>query len=247
MFEPCGNTIYLKDIYDSFNSIPDAIIHEAAHLLHYSLDDNISKAWVERFPIKREKDWDLPRMMIENGLVTSYAGFDYNLDTSKSVPRVETIRSDYTSYNRSGVEILIYSKDNLVTENDVKHVFNKVSSIPTSTLSNLVKRVIVNPKLNSLAKVSIENLTLDFFMCTEDVAESTRVFHRALSSNDLPIIGHVHALLYGEFKNIGFASDKIKLLCDYGFLSTEHANNLLCESFLFDKLRESRKHIIKFF
>ena len=242
MFEPCGNTIYLKDIYDSFNSIPDAIIHEAAHLLHYGWDTNISKEWVERFPIKREKDWDLPRMMIENGLVTSYAGFDYNLDTSKSVPRVETIRSDYTSYNRSGVEILIYSKDNLVTENDVNNVFDKVSSIPTSTLSNLVKRVIVNPKLNSLAKVSIENLTLEFFMCTEDVAESTRVFHRALNSNDLPVIGRVYDLLHGESRNIGFAKGKIKLLCDYGFLYQEHADDLLCESFLFHKLMESSKY-----
>ena len=123
----------------------------------------------------------------------------------------------------------------------MNNVFDKVSSIPTSTLSDLVKRVIVSPKLSALASVITDNLTLEFSMCTEDVAESTRVFHRALNSNDLPVIGRVYDLLHGESRNIGFAKGKIKLLCDYGFLYQEHADDLLCESFLSDKFKANRK------
>jgi hypothetical protein len=234
------NTIYLKNAFDSLVNGYGTMVHEAAHLLHSDLDSIISELWVKKFPIKREIGSCPEKIMLDNGLVSSYAGFDITSDSLAFSKFMEDDNPVSTLFHSSGIEIIIHGESRDISSL-VGGVVEQCLNLPTNYLRSIVKRVIVSPSLNFSGLVSCYGCSKNYLRCTEDVAESTQVFNQAASSNNLSSINRVYDLLHGSFKDIGFASEKLKVLDEYGFIGCDDVSNLFDSDFLLSRIESCEK------
>jgi hypothetical protein len=225
------NTIYLKNTNDSSRNGGATIVHEAAHLLHGELDTIISKLWIDLFPLKREVGWCPEKIMLENGLVSSYASFNILTDSHNFTRFIEDENPVSESFSSSGVEIIIQGEQRNYASM-VDGVLVQFSNLPTTYLMDVTKKIVVTPSLNCLGAVSCGDCTDNYLRIAEDVAESTQTFYQAATSNNLSAIRRVYDILHGVSKSVGFASDKLKFLGEYGFIGNEEVENLFDSDFL---------------
>ena len=237
MFEFEFNTIYVKSAFDSSNNSSGIMIHEAAHLHHQDLDIFISDKWVKKFQVTREANWSFEKIMMKNGLVSQYAGFDKTNDkTGPTNPIEGNILTPFKKINHLGLEISLYGHSvNYIDE--VHGVFNQVCTLPTTYLSDLAKKIVVIPNLSVFGCVMRQGLVSEsYLISSENVAESTRVFTQAVKSDNLLEIKRVYDLLHGNSIYIGKNNDKLSFLEYYGFLSENNVSDLRSSSFLLDKI-----------
>ncbi len=210
--------IYLRSSKVRIHIEPSTLVHEAAHALHYDLDDKISELWLRKFPPKDNGS--------RAGALTAYAAIDRNETFSMTtLPEGDAEHNYFSKGKRISFHGVGHTPDRAF-----RRLRNQIEDLP-GLLGSAVQNVTVYPGLDIYGCFVGDGgpASTAWRTVTEDIAVSTAYFHAAQISP----VNHTHILW--KILNSPKTAERILILADFGFIDDKMALELFSLAREFDR------------
>lgn len=221
-------TVLLKnlkfaDIWDVYYLAHEAI-HEAAYLM-----ESFPRRWAEKFPIRRHLSWEAVSTR-ENGIVSTYAAFDGNIDAYPKHKLPEGQPDAAVAFN--GLTLSAFTKD-LVPgghwESYAASMYRCLQNISPSVTA-AVKEIILFPGLGEGIGGVCTNIRADPYhkKAWEDIAESGSYFFAASVSPNPGFFGEMLSTLH-DYRSSGgkLIRGRLEMLVEEGILGVPIQDRLM--------------------
>jgi hypothetical protein len=207
----------------------DVLAHEAAHQRQLKLGDAFSSEWLGYCAIQRleGESWTSPELAEREGLVNSYAAFNYNLDLPVS-PKSPFRLPMASKLTREGVHIHVCSGSYDVTgdefiigESTLDVLSQRCKRLP-SGLQEHLDIIILEPLLEAMGDFTVDGGEISPVnkACAEDIAVHTEAFYRAAS---YPVS---NLFVLEKLAFFPQARMRLVLLEENGFLERDHSERI---------------------